>query len=272
MRVLFTLLIVLFCIPFIVIGYGISAAYFDHILPRESTRITNKQGQESVLDFYARDIEQRIDPTYPLIMIVPLNGTPDSLNHISYKNAAVALAVLQQVQAERKFLLLSEGNTLDPCRSGAEITAEMLGVTEERAILNDVEVVTEENAATTVENILFSKEIIQKRWPDQDVSILVAGMVDPFPVYTSVTGPRFFTGIDVGHAARAFLLLNQVFFGVPDIHLIGVLPTNRIDPSITNYPFSYNALTMVAGALGGLYLPYFDRQQFMLSIEEAGCR
>lgn len=271
MRRVLIFIVVGMSIPLIVVFSTVFAAYYQHITPLETTATSIDDSSPDVYNFYANGLSARLEPDTPLVMIVPLNGTPGSQDHISYKNAFVALQVLQRTTVEQKYLILSEGNTLTACQSGAAITAELLGQAPGFNPDTGVHILLEEKAATTVENVLFSKDILEELFPDTKVSVVVAGMAESVPSYTNALGNRSGIGMDVGHGSRALLLLQQIYFGNATIKIAGMLPTNRIDSSIQNYPFSYNMLTMIVGSLGGLYLPYFDREAFIQSIEKDGC-
>lgn len=271
MRIVIALVTAVFILPLIIVITVLISSYHQHVLPVESTATTVLEPSQEVFDFYAKGVLERLVEGNPVVMVVPLNGTPVTRDHISYKNAFVALEVLERIPGEEKYLLLSEGNTASACRSGAAVTAELLeqvpGFNEDTGVT----VILEENAATTVENVLFTRDILEELFPDKSLSIIVAGMHNALPPYQSSLGSRSPVGLDVGHGARAFLLFQQMYLGNSQVQLAGMLPTNRVDATIQNYPFSYNILTMIAGALGGLYLPYFDREEFQQQLSEDGC-
>jgi hypothetical protein len=203
----------------------------------------------------AKKIDALIPPGSPIVMLVPLNGTPNSDAHLSVMNARIAMEVLSRIPSRERYLVLSEGKTGDYCISGAEITANYLELTEGYNNKRDITVILEKEATTTLENILLSTQLLQERVdtsPEQPIAVIIAGVSDT---------ETFWVG-DIGHGARAFLFADWEWNGKKsqkNLHAFGYLPTNLIDPRIKGYPGHYNLQTWMLASTGLLYLPVFDR-------------
>ncbi len=230
-------------------------AYSSHVKV-EHTNVLNE-----VYRNYAESIAASIPESAPVVVFVPLNGVPNSEDHPSYRNSKVALEILKKLPNRDKYLLLSEGNDSTTCSSGAEIVAAMLYMHEGYNSNNDVTVLLEKDARTTLQNVILSEQILRETFQDKQVYVLVAGISDiketPFGV------------IDIGHGARAFVLAKQRDTWSSSVHLEGIIPTNTIDFYIGGYPSQYNLATMILGANGLLHLPFFDRSEAIP--ERAGC-
>ena len=229
----------------------------SHIIP--SPPVANDESIDRVINAYADSISSQVPAGKPVVMFVPLNGFPDSTTHLSYKNAQVALAVLNKVKAEQKYIIFSEGYTGSTCLSGAQATGLMLSMNEGYNANIGVTVLLEPHAKTTLENILFSKKILRDTFVNQDAYLVVAGMTDQ----------KTIGNLDVGHGARAFMLAKQNYASLPRIHVLGLLPTTEIDNTIISYTHAYNFQTMFLGANGVLNLPFFNKKFARKPI--AGC-
>ncbi|MCX7997310.1 MAG: YdcF family protein [Patescibacteria group bacterium] len=202
----------------------------------------------------AAELDSRLPPDRPVAILVPLNGTPTSLDHPSYRNAAVALEIGMRIPKRDRYLILSEGHTGDPCVSGADITLRLLGLKKGYNQAEAITVLLEEEATTTYENIIFSKPILEERFNKTGVSLLVSGMSAPF----GSSLPSLLRG-DIGHGARAFMLARSIWHAHSAIDPVGFIPANEVDPAIGNYGMRYNFFTMVLASAGVLSLPRFDR-------------
>lgn len=205
---------------------------------------------DGIFSAYGEEISKSIPNEIPIVFLVPLNGFPDTATHPSFINARVVQEVMKHVSAHKKYLILSEGYTGNKCVSGAEATASMIGLKEGYNQQEDITVLLEKHATTTLENILNSKKILSDTFDRQEVALIIAGMEDIYPTQN----------IDVGHGARAFMFAKQNYASVPNIHIFGMMPTNMIDTAILSYPHDYNITTMYLGANGLLNLPVFDKK------------
>lgn len=199
---------------------------------------------------FGEEISRLVPKDAPVVILVPLNGFPDSATHPTYINARVVQEVLKGMTTPRKYMLLSEGYTGTQCISGAEVTASLLTLKEGYNEKENVTVLLEKHATTTLENIQNAKKILQKKFPREDVYVVVAGMTDVYP----------FADTDIGHGARAFMFAKQNFASLTNVHVLGLLPTNMIDNAFKSYPHDYNAATMYLGANGLLNMPVFDKK------------
>jgi uncharacterized SAM-binding protein YcdF (DUF218 family) len=205
---------------------------------------------DGVFTAFGEEITSQVPKDKPLVILVPLNGYPDTATHPTYINSRVVQEVLKGVTVSRKYLILSEGYTGTQCISGAEATAALIGLKEGYNEKENLTVLLENHATTTLENIQNSKKILEKEFPKEDVYVIIAGMTDVYP----------FADTDIGHGARAFMFAKQNFASLPNVHIIGLLPTNMIDIAFKSYPHEYNAATMYLGANGLLNLPVFDKK------------
>lgn len=205
---------------------------------------------DGIFTAYGEEISQLVPKDSPVVIIVPLNGFPDSATHPTYINARIVQEVMKGITTSQKYMLLSEGYTGTQCVSGAEVTASLLGLHEGYNDKENVHVLLEKHATTTLENIQNAKKILKKEFPKEDVYVVIAGMTDVYP----------FPNTDIGHGARAFMFAKQNFASLTNVHVIGLLPTNMIDNAFKSYPHEYNAATMYLGANGLLNLPVFDKK------------
>lgn len=257
MKKLLLFLVVILAFMFFVFYDQALIANKSHIVP--NPQVTTDESIDLVINAYANSITAQVPAGKPVVMFVPLNGFPDSTTHLSYKNAQVALAVLNKVKAEQKYILFSEGYTGSTCLSGAQATALMLSMNEGYNSNIGVSVLLEPHAKTTLENIRFSKNILKSTFVNEDAYLVVAGMTDEDTI----------ENLDVGHGARAFMLAKQNYASLPHIHVIGLLPTTEIDKTIISYTHAYNFQTMFLGANGVLNLPFFNKKFARKPI--AGC-
>ncbi len=253
-----SLVMVLFLLlfHFLSITYHQSAdAYVHHIQVKESG-ILNEKYQN-----YADSIATDVPANEPVVIFVPLNGVPTSEHHPSYRSSKVALEILKRLPNHKKYLLLSEGYDMTTCSSGSELVAGMLYMHEGYNENNDVYVLLEREARTTLQNVILSEQIIGYTFADAPVHVIIAGITDvkrtPFGL------------IDIGHGARAYVLAKQRSLWSSSITLQGIIPTNTIDYYIGGYPTRYNAITMVLATTRALYLPFFDRSEIVA--EGADC-
>lgn len=237
-------LLLLLAIPLSIWQYA-NEAYNQHLIPPKRENLAALSTQT-----YARAADRSIPPGAPVVAFVPLNGTPLDQTHASYRNAAIALEFLQQIPDHPRYLLLSEGYTGDPCISGAEITMLLLGLQKGLNTPSNVTVILEEEATTTYENISFSTPLLTKQFQHSNAYIVIIGLSQQYDIQFP---------IDVGHGARATMLAQTAWHRVPQLHLVGFLPTTLLDNSLPNYDSSYNAFTMSLASMGALGLPRFDR-------------
>lgn len=219
---------------------------------RNTLAVENTEVSEQLFQDFADQLVQKSPEIEPVVVIVPLNGSPDSIYHPSFKNAYAALQVLSRVSDREKVLVLSEGYAEGMCTSGAELTLALLGMQEGYNNYNGVTILLEKEASTTYENIIFSKKLLSERYPQKIISVFIAGMSDK-----KLETNGF--GIDIGHGARAYMLASQNLKS-DLIQLRGLIPTDILDPSVQNYSSNYSFLTMVLGAIHLLQLPSLDKK------------
>lgn len=248
----------LLVIPFLLITPFVITIYESSYAYKKTIKVETQSSTEAMFQAYANQITESVPEDEVVVIVVPLNGTPDSILHPSFKNANVSLEVLRRISNRQKVLVLSEGYQRGNCTSGADITLYLLALNTGYNEHNDVTVLLERDASTTFENIIFSKKIVTDFLHDKNAVIFIAGMSDT--IYGK-SGRD--VGFDIGHGARAFILAKQNWRNQVNSVLKGFLPTNKIDPSVQNYSRKYNFLTMFAGANGLLSLSPFDKNTDM---------
>lgn len=230
---------------------SLAAVQHDRIA---ATATYHRSGTD-LISQYAAAIEDRVPSGAPVVVIVPLNGTPVFQDHASYRSAWIALEVLRRVAGRHRYLLLSEGYTGDPCVSGAEITAELLGLKEGLNKEYNITLLLEKEATTTYANMVRGTQLIKNTISEGEVYVVVAGM-------SSAGGESAWDDwarVDIGHAARAYMLGKSIWGSGSRVRGVGILPTTLLDPTISAYPDRYNLSTMVLASVGALALPRFER-------------
>lgn len=265
-------LVILFVVAFVGVMifdlsyFAAQQALQAQIRPEELISLKWRQPvRSSPQERHVANIREEVD-TGALVMLVPLNGTPTYSEHLSVVNARAALKVLTKVQAEERYLVLSEGRIRNTCLSGAMLTAQYLGIEPGYNEDLDLTVLLEEKATTTVENIWFTDPILQEKVlrgdTNKPVTVLVVGVSDVNPeVSIGMLGFQI-PGVDIGHGARAYLnAVRQWPVEHGQISTLGYIPSDLITSDAVPYPTRYSLATWVLTVTGALYLPIFDRPE-----------